>query len=550
VTDRSAPDAEPPGLDVEGRQNEPAVAAEPAASEPATESGEGDGPSETGATTLGRRHVRGSALLVAGRVVSMFIGMATQVLIVRALTKSDYGAFAYALAISSAASTILSLGQGKLLSRFMAMYEEQKDHARMFGAMALAVGTVVATSLIGIIGVFVFQATLLGGTFESAEQVKLVLILIFVSPLEALDQVFVSLFAVFSKPTAIFFRKFLLAPGLRLATVLLLIGTGSSVVFLAYGYLLSTLLGVSLYLGLLIKLLAERDLLHAVRPRDIVLPYKAVFAFSFPLITGEIALLSLNVGGVLILGAFHSVVQVADYRAVFNTARLNTAVSGSFVTLFLPVIARLHARNDIDGLRRDYWHTALFVAVLTFPIFALTGPLAPTTTVVLFGERYAASSTVLALLAIGYYVNVCLGFNAYAVQLFGRIRYLVCVNVVVIAMNVALGFLLAPRYAASGIAAANCIALVTQNLLNQWALRGCIATSWIDRAYVRPYLMIAALAGVLWLLQLLVDPGFVLAGAAAAIAWAVLLIGTQRWLELGDTFPELRRVPLLGRLVG
>ena len=162
----------------------------------------------------------------------MFIGMATQVLIVRALTKSDYGAFAYALAISSAASTILSLGQGKLLSRFMAMYEEQKDHARMFGAMALAVGTVVATSLIGIIGVFVFQATLLGGTFESAEQVKLVLILIFVSPLEALDQVFVSLFAVFSKPLAIFFRKFLLAPGLRLATVLPLIGTGSRSSFL------------------------------------------------------------------------------------------------------------------------------------------------------------------------------------------------------------------------------------------------------------------------------------------------------------------------------
>src|ERR687885_325953 len=97
-----------------------------------------------GATAMGRRHVRGSSLLVLGRVLSMFISMATQVLIVRALTKGDYGAFAYALAISSAGATILSLGQGKLLSRFMAMYEEQKDYARMFGAMALAIGTVMA----------------------------------------------------------------------------------------------------------------------------------------------------------------------------------------------------------------------------------------------------------------------------------------------------------------------------------------------------------------------------------------------------------------------
>jgi O-antigen/teichoic acid export membrane protein len=548
VSHRSEPGAEPSGLDADSAQKEAAAAAEVGAA--TTASGEGDEPTATGATALGRRHVRGSALLVVGRVVSMFISMATQVLIVRALTKSDYGAFAYALAISSAGSTILSLGQGKLLSRFMAMYEEQKDYARMFGAMALAIGTVVVTSLIGIVAIFAFQGLLLGGTFESAEQVQLVLILIFMSPLEALDQVFVSLFAVFSKPKAIFFRKFLLAPGLRLTVIALLIATDSSVTFLAYGYVVSTLFGVCLYLGLLIKLLADRNLLHAVRPRDIVLPYKAVFAFSFPLITGEIALLSLNVGGVLILGAFHSVVQVANYRAVFNSARLNTAVSGSFVTLFLPVIARLHARNDIDGLRRDYWHTALFVAVLTFPIFALTAPLAPTTTVVLFGERYSASSTVLALLAIGYYVNVCLGFNAYTVQLFGRIRYLVCVNIVVIAMNVALGFLLAPPYAATGIAAANCIALVTQNLLNQWALRGCIGTSWIDRDYLAPYLMIAALAGVLWLFQLVVEPGLILAGAAGAIAWGALLIGSRHWLELGSTFPELRRVPLLGRLVG
>ncbi len=499
---------------------------------------------------MGRRQVRGSALLLVGRGLSMVLGLATQVLIVRSLSKGDYGAFAYALALSSAGSTILSLGQGKLLSRFMAMYDEQKDYARMFGAMFLAIGTILITSVLGIGAMFLFRGALIGSAVDSSTAMTMVLILVFLSPLEALDLVFVALFAVFSKPRAIFFRKFLLAPGLRLTVVLLLIATGASVTFLAVGYLVASVLGVSLYIGLLIKMLRDRDLLQHFSLRRVILPYRAVFAFSFPLITGELALLSLNVGGVLVLGASHSVVEVANYRAVFNSARLNTAVTGSFATLFLPVIARLYERSDIDGLRRTYWHTALFAAVLTFPIFALTAPMAPETTVLLFGARYSESATVLGLLALGYYLNVIVGFNAYTLQVCGRIRYLVWVNMSVIALNIALSILLAPRFAAAGVAGANCIALVTQNLLNQWALRSSMQTALIDRAYWRPYLLILGLALALWGFQLVVHPGLVVTLVVVAAASAYLLLATRRNLELAETFPELRRLPLLGRLVG
>ena len=159
-------------------------------------------------------------------------------------------------------------------------------------------------------------------------------------------------------------------------------------------------------------------------------------------------------GGVFVLAHYHSMSAVADYRVVFSSARLNTAITASFATLFLPVIARLFARGEIDELRRSYWHTAAFVAVFTFPIFALTGPLAPATTVTLFGERYAPSAPVLSILAVGYYVNVVLGFNTYALQVCGRIRFLVLVNVFVAVLNIGLCFLLAPEFAAVGVAGA------------------------------------------------------------------------------------------------
>jgi hypothetical protein len=83
-----------------------------------------------------------------------------------------------------------------------------------------------------------------------------------------------------------------------------------------------------------------------------------------------------------------------------------------------------------------------------------------------------------------------------------------------------------------------------QNVLNQLALRRCLGTAFVDRQYVRSYALIFSAALVLWAFQLL-GLGLVASLIAAVVASLVVLIGTRSALELSDTFPELRRVPVL-----
>ncbi|MDT0277384.1 flippase [Blastococcus goldschmidtiae] len=505
--------------------------------------------SEAAANDMRRSHVRGSTLLVVGRVVTIMFTTATAVILVRALTKEDFGAFAYALALASAGRTVLSLGQGKVLSQFMAKYEDQGDHDRMFGAMFLAFGTIIATSILLIGSMLLFPGLLIGSAVDSSTTQRVVLILVVLAPLEAFDQVFLSLFAVFGKPRAIFFRKYLLTPGLRLVIVLILALTGASVTFLAAGYLAAGVIGLAVYVWVFAQTMREAGLLRHLRPRQVVLPFRAVFSFSFPLISSELFLLSLTVGGVFILGAFASATEVADYRAVFNPARLNNAVHTAFLPLFLPLAARLFARSDTEGLRRSYWQTAAFVAVLSFPIFALTGPLAPNLTVLLFGERYAESAVIMAVLAVGYYFSVVLGFNQYTLQVCERIRFLAVAYISVTVLNLALAFLLVHRYGGLGVAIANMSAMVALNLINQWALRKTIGTSLIDARCRRCFLVILVAAVGLWTFQVLVEPGLVVAGLAAAVASLLVLVLSRDAIELGDSFPELRRVKFLRWLV-
>jgi O-antigen/teichoic acid export membrane protein len=500
--------------------------------------------------TMDRKHVRGSALLLVGRLVSLGFTVATQIVIIRALSKTDYGVFAYALTLVASGRILLSLGQGKLLSRFMSTYEETRDYPRMFGSMLMAVVTILVTSTLLIGALALFAEPLLGSSFGGPDAVSILLVLMFLAPMEALDQVFVSLFAVFSKPRAIFFRKYLLTPGLRLAVVLVLVLFGGGVFVLAAGYVVTGLLGLVIYMALLIRVLREQGILRHLRPRRLIWPWREVISFSIPTMTNEIVILVTHMGTVVLLAFFWNAAEVAEYRAVFPAARLNQVVYQTFVILFLPMAARLYAREQYANLRDAYWRSAVFVAVFTFPVFAMTGVFATTTTVTLFGERYASSGAVLMVLSIGYYINMALGYNVYVLQVCGRLRYLVLSNVSAAAVNVPLAFWLIPEYGALGAAFATAATMIGQNIANQIVLALTLRAHGVTRAgYLRPYLIVVAAVGVLAVVQLTFQPGIVAAVGVAAVTSVLVLRLSRRWLHLAETFPEVLKVPLLNRLV-
>ena len=499
---------------------------------------------------MDRRHVRGSTLLLVGRLASLLFTVATQVIVIRALSKTDYGVFAYALTLVSSGRILLSLGQGKMLSRFMSTYEESRDYPRMFGSMLLAVVTIMVTSTGLLVALAFFAKPLLGSGFDDPHAVSVLLVLMFLAPMEALDQVFVSLFAVFSKPRAIFFRKYLLTPGLRLVVVLVLVVFGGGVFVLAAGYVITGVFGLVIYMVLLVKVLRDRGILQHLRPRKIIWPWRAVASFSIPTMTNELVILVTHMGTVVLLGIYIGAAGVAEYRAVFPAARLNQVVYQTFVILFLPMAARLFARAQYSDLREAYWRSSVFVAVFTFPIFAMTGIFSTTTTVTLFGDRYASSGAVLMALSIGYYINMALGFNVYVLQVYGRLRYLVLSNIGVAVVNVPLALLLIPRWGPAGAAVATASTMIGQNIVNQLVLTATMRARGVTRtSYLRPYVVIVAVAGGIAIVDVVFHPDIVAALAVSAVASVLVLRLSRRWLQLGDTFPELARVPLVHRLI-
>ena len=209
----------------------------------------------------------GTGLLLAGRVLSVAVTALTQVLIVRSLSTHDYGAWAYALSVVLLWQTLSSFGFQEAIPRFVSFYHECKDYPRLFGTMLLAVGSIILSGALVIAIFFISPGKLLALVHEEKQSLAVLSILICMVPVEALDGVLIGLFATLASPRSIFFRRHVLAPLLRLAVVLLLIALKTNVVFLAYGYLASSVLGMLVCGGILVRHMKRDGLLAHFQPQ-------------------------------------------------------------------------------------------------------------------------------------------------------------------------------------------------------------------------------------------------------------------------------------------
>lgn len=490
-----------------------------------------------------RRLLRQSSLLLVGRILSKLANFATQILIVRYLAQSTYGGFAYALSVATVLQNVVALGLDRSIVRFLPIYQSRRDTARLYGVIAMAVIVIVSLGLLGAGILWGFQGFFGHWIPNRQTTLPLLLILVFLAPLQSLDDLLVGLFAVFAKARSIFVRRFLLAPVLRLAVAAAMVAGKGDVFLLAIGYVGSSLFGVILYAFLLVRVLRREGLLEPPSLGAVRMPWREVLGFTLPLLTTDLTYAAMTTFGVILLGHQWGTSGVASLTAVLPPARMNELVMNTFGILYVPLASRMFAERDRLGVNDLYWRTAIWIAIFTFPVFALTFSLSGPLTVLLFGDRYASSAPILALLALGYYFNAATGLNGLTLKVFGKVRALVLINVCTIAFSLLLSALLIPRLGAFGAAVAITTSLFVHNTLKQLGLKLGTGVRLFAPQYLRVYASIAVCAlGLYGVSRFLSPPTPIMVALGLFGSWLLLRVNAAV-LDLEDTFPEAMRWP-------
>lgn len=488
--------------------------------------------------------LRGSTMLLVGRVIAMALAMLTQVLVVRYLGKASYGAFAYGLAFSAVVQSILPLGLDRADTRFLALYDEQGDHRRLLGVVATEASVILATGAAAILLVWTGR-DFIGVSSAGGVGFTVVLLLVCVAPLAALDAMVLNVFAVFARPKAVFFRRYVLDPGLRLFVVILLVTLKMSVTALAVGYLAAGACGTLLYSYLVIRLLRGVVPAGGDGRRPITWPGRPLLLYALPLLVAALAYSATTSLPAVLLGKLATASDVAELRAIQPVAALVLVVPTVFGTLFTPQAARLLARADGEGVRAQYWSTATWVATITFPVavvlIAFPRPVATT----LFGSRYAGAAPMLAVLGVAFYLSAAFGLNGSVLQVAGRLRALTVANLVGLAIAPAASVALIPRYHGIGAAVAVALAVAVPQLIKQRSL-GSTPVGSTHRGAIRLWVIAPVLIAIAACSHLLFRPGLGAAIAIAAVAAVVLFLCMRSVLDVAEVFPVA--APLLRRI--
>lgn len=496
-----------------------------------------------------RKQIRGSSLLLLGRLFSVGLNFTSQVFIVRYLSNADYGAWAYALSAVAFCQGFAVLGLDRAITRFVPIYHENAEYNKMFGTIILVVGSILLTGLLFILGLYAAPeefARLLG---KGGQRLDLLFVLIFLVPVDATDGLLIGLFASFASPRAIFFRKHVLGPALKLTVVLMLIYLQSSVLFLAYGWLGASLIGIIIYFFFFARLLQKKGLTRHFRLRQVQVPAREIFGFTIPLMTSDLVSIVMHSLNVMILGYFYDTSEIALFKVVLPAAQLNKIVMRSFALLYTPLAARMFARKDYAGINDLYWRTAIWLSVLSFPVFAATFSIAKPLTVFLYTSRYEQSGLILALLSLGFYFNVVLGFNGLTLKVLGKIRYIVIINILAVVINVAANLVLIAHFGALGAAIGMSSSMILHNILKQAGLRLVSGINIFDKTYLPFYVLIGTSALCLFVVQFYLDNIYA-ALTLAALLSAIVFQFSKKRLNVKEHFPELMKIPGLGRFLG
>ncbi len=496
---------------------------------------------------IARDQIRGSSLFLVGNVISLAITFLPHLVLVRYLTPEAFGHLAYALSLVAVGKTY-ALGFNEALSRFVPIYHAKREDSKVLGSIIVVFATTLLISSLLVVTFAVASGPILALLTKGREPAGLLLILMFLVPLETTDLLIMNLFACFARPREIFWGRFIIPPVLRVIVITLVVFRHLELPFLAYGYLLVELIIVIVFGVLIVCELRRQKLLQKLS--CVRFPTREIFSFSVPLMASNVIGMIGSSIPVLLLGYFHPMSTVAYFRVVLPAACLCSMVPDNFMPLYMPSASRLFAKGDTAGINHLFWETSLWMSVLAFPIFLATTCFAQPLTIFLYGARYAPSSPILAILSLGHFCYVVFACNSVTLKVLGKIRLMVMLNIVTPIIIVVFNLLLIPRYGAIGAAVATSAGLIVQSLLRQlslWHAGGGI--SFFEKRYASFFLMLGSSAVGLYLIQFFTPNNIYIALTLALAVSTFVMWLVKKHLRIADTFPEILRVPVVGRLL-
>lgn len=457
--------------------------------------------------SLGRQVGRGAMWSVASNITMRFASIAITALLARLLSKEDFGTFAIALAVYLVVASLAELGMGSAIARSA---KEPADIAPTVASISILVSAGLS------LGMYLGAHGLAGvlGQPAAAQPIQVLSLCLFLT-------------GVFTVPGAQLVREFR-QDRIFLATVVGFVVANPLLIVMAMNGGGATAFAWSRVVGQLATgLVFYFSTLRRYRPgwrSECVGP---LVRFGLPLSIANLVNWALLNADFIILGRMVSAAEVGVYMIAFNVASWSTALLGSVMNnVVVPAFGRVS--DDRARLGRALMSGTRLVALLAFPVGALTCALAAPLILTVFGDKWSEAVPVLAVLSIyGLLYTFSLLFVSVLVAV-GKTGRLLVIQLMWISALVPAMVIGVEYGSLEGVAWAHVLTIGFLALPAYifFVLRfAAISVADFVRSVARPMVAAMAAGGVAWLVSRSFDPSgaaFIAGGLAGGLTYLVV----------------------------
>ena len=166
-----------------------------------------------------------------------------------------------------------------------------------------------------------------------------------------------------------------------------------------------------------------------------------------------------------LLGILATTQEAGIYGAATRVAMLITFFLTAVNTVIAPKFAELYAKRHVDEIERLAQKFALLMTIAATPVFIVL-IFAGEWVMQLFGTEFANGDHILAILAVGQFVNVATGSVGYLLMMTGHERDMKIGSFLAAGVLVGMSCILIPSLGAVGAATAASSSVVVANLYN------------------------------------------------------------------------------------
>lgn len=440
--------------------------------------------SETVNSSL-RSTVKGSALVLFGMVTSMLLWFVAKILVVRSITKEDFGIYSIAVAVAGILSVIGSLGVQEGIARFIPIYigENREKDAESMSSAAVKVGLASGAFFFG--ALFLLSGIIARDVFYKPEiEASIRVIAIFV-PCSVMANVMGGIFRGHNIMTP---RVFIFDIGQPFFFLLLVfIFSSLSLPFISIVYAYSAAMAIVCVTAVIYFLKRLNLNPFSIKAGKFG---SELLKFSAPLLAATVLGIVLSWCDTIMLGRYTSASEVGIYNIAMSLAKLLIFPLGAMEFAYMPIAGELYVKKQLVELNKTYQTLTKWNFSATLPIFFVLFFFPETTITFLFGSRFIDASTTLRILSVCFLFHAFLGANVVLMIIMGRSKDLMLVSIFGTSVDIMLNYILIKiyGYGAVGASVATLISYLSLNIIISLILYGANGTNPLTAGYIKPAL--------------------------------------------------------------